>query len=44
MPTEPRPLHVSLVAVPEAAMSTLIGIYDVFNAFGLLAKTDPSIP
>lgn len=44
MPTEPRPLHVSLVAVPEAAMSTLVGIYDVLNAFGLLAKTDPSIP
>ena len=44
MPSEPRPLHVSLVAVPEAAMSTLIGIYDVLNAFGLLAKTDPAIP
>ncbi len=44
MPSEPRPLHVSLVAVPEAAMSTLVGIYDVLNAFGLLAKTDPSIP
>jgi transcriptional regulator GlxA family with amidase domain len=44
MPAENRPLHVSLVAVPEAAMSTLIGIYDVLNAFALLAKTDPSIP
>jgi transcriptional regulator GlxA family with amidase domain len=44
MPSEPRPLHVSLVAVPEAAMSTLVGIYDVLNAFALLAKTDPSIP
>jgi transcriptional regulator GlxA family with amidase domain len=44
MPSEPRPLHVSLVAVPEAAMSTLVGIYDVLNAFGLLAKTDPSVP
>ncbi|WP_428521116.1 GlxA family transcriptional regulator [Pseudorhodoplanes sp.] len=44
MPTEPRPLHVSLVAVPEAAMSTLVGIYDVLNAFGLLARTDPAIP
>lgn len=44
MPLEPRPLHVSLVAVPEAAMSTLVGIYDVLNAFGLLAKTDPAIP
>lgn len=44
MASETRPLHVSLVAVPEAAMSTLVGIYDVLNAFGLLAKTDPSIP
>jgi transcriptional regulator GlxA family with amidase domain len=44
MPSESRPLHVSLVAVPEAAMSTLIGIYDVLHAFGLLAKTDPAIP
>jgi transcriptional regulator GlxA family with amidase domain len=44
MPSKPRPLHVSLVAIPEAAMSTLIGIYDVLNAFGLLARTDPAIP
>jgi transcriptional regulator GlxA family with amidase domain len=44
MPGETRPLHVSLVAVPEAAMSTLVGIYDVLNAFALLAKADPSIP
>jgi transcriptional regulator GlxA family with amidase domain len=44
MASETRPLHVSLVAVPEAAMSTLVGIYDVLNAFGLLAKTDPAIP
>ncbi len=44
MPSKPRPLHVSLVAIPEAAMSTLIGIHDVLNAFGLLAGTDPAIP
>jgi transcriptional regulator GlxA family with amidase domain len=44
MPPQTRPLHVSLVALPEAAMSTLVGIYDVLNAFGLLAGTDPSIP
>jgi len=44
MPASSRPLHVSLVAVPEAAMSTLVGIYDVLNAFGLLAKTDPAVP
>jgi transcriptional regulator GlxA family with amidase domain len=29
------PRHVSLVAVPDAAVSTLFGIYDVINAFAL---------
>jgi transcriptional regulator GlxA family with amidase domain len=31
-----RPRRVSLVALPEAAVSTLTGIYDVLNAFTLL--------
>ena len=30
------PLHVSLVAIPEAVVSTLSGIFDVMNAFALL--------
>jgi transcriptional regulator GlxA family with amidase domain len=30
------PRHVSLVAVPEAAASTLFGIFDVINAFSLM--------
>lgn len=36
-PVEPRnkPLHVSVVALPEGAVSTLYGIYDVLNAFNL---------
>jgi len=34
--TELRSRHVSLVALPEAAVSTLTGIYDVLNAFTLL--------
>jgi transcriptional regulator GlxA family with amidase domain len=29
------PRHVSLVALPDAAVSTLFGIYDVMNAFAL---------
>ena len=29
------PCRVSLVAIPEVAISTLFGIYDVMNAFGL---------
>ena len=39
-----QPLHVSLVAIPDAVISTLSGIYDVLNAFGMLAETDPAIP
>ena len=30
------PLHVSLVALPDAVISTLSGIYDVMNAFALM--------
>jgi transcriptional regulator GlxA family with amidase domain len=32
--TGPKPRHVSIVALPEATVSTLYGIYDVMNAFG----------
>ncbi len=31
----PQPLHVSLVALPEAVVSTLSGIFDVMNAFAM---------
>ena len=31
-----EPLHVSLVALPEAVVSTLSGIYDVMNAFSMV--------
>lgn len=34
--TGTAPLHVSLVAIPEAVVSTLSGIYDVLNAFAIL--------
>jgi transcriptional regulator GlxA family with amidase domain len=33
--TTPSEHHVSLVALPDAVASTLFGIYDVMNAFGL---------
>lgn len=36
---EPRPYHVSLVALPDAAVSTIAGIYDVMNSVGLTAHT-----
>jgi transcriptional regulator GlxA family with amidase domain len=32
--------RVSLVALPDAAVSTLYGIYDVMNAFGLLGQAN----
>jgi transcriptional regulator GlxA family with amidase domain len=40
----PAPLHVSLIAIPDAAISTLSGIYDVLNSFAMLAEVDPAIP
>ncbi|QRM54425.1 helix-turn-helix domain-containing protein [Sinorhizobium sp. BG8] len=42
-----EPLHVSLVAVPEAVVSTLSGIFDVMNAFAILpipGRTSPAPP
>ena len=39
-----RPLHVSLVAIPDAVISTMSGIYDVLGAFRMLGRVDPSIP
>ena len=35
----PQPLSVSLVAVPDAVISTLGGIYDVLNAFDTMAAS-----
>ncbi|MDK1373293.1 helix-turn-helix domain-containing protein [Sinorhizobium sp. 6-70] len=34
--TGTHPLHVSLVAIPEAVVSTLSGIFDVMNAFAIV--------
>jgi transcriptional regulator GlxA family with amidase domain len=39
-----RPLHVSLIAIPDAVISTMTGIYDVLGAFRMLGRLDPSIP
>lgn len=38
--TQPR--HISLVALPDAAASTLFGIYDVMNAYALMSPTERS--
>ena len=40
LPTGPDPRHVSLVALPDAAVSTLTGIFDVLNAFALMEVPD----
>src|SRR5699024_6327852 len=34
--TASEPLHVSLVAIPEAVVSTLSGIFDVMNVFAMM--------
>jgi transcriptional regulator GlxA family with amidase domain len=39
-PTGSPPRHVSLVAIPEAAVSTLTGIFDVMNAFAVMPRSD----
>jgi transcriptional regulator GlxA family with amidase domain len=39
-----QPLHVSLIAIPDAVISTLSGIYDVLNAFKILAKAGDVFP
>lgn len=39
-----RPLHVSLVAIPDAVISTLSGIYDVLGSFRMFGRADPSLP
>jgi transcriptional regulator GlxA family with amidase domain len=39
-----RPLHVSLVAIPDAVISTLTGIYDVLGSFRMLGRVELSIP
>lgn len=44
MPGQSRPLHVSLVAIPDAVISTLTGIYDVLGSFRMLGRIDPALP
>jgi len=37
------PVHVSLVALPDAVVSTLFGIFDVMNAFPLMGASSPAL-
>ncbi|ASY63357.1 transcriptional regulator, AraC family [Sinorhizobium sojae CCBAU 05684] len=38
--TRSEPFHVSLVAIPEAVVSTLSGIFDVMNAFAMMPLSE----
>ena len=44
MPGQSRPLHVSIVAIPDAVVSTLSGIFDVLGCFRMMAGADPAMP
>jgi transcriptional regulator GlxA family with amidase domain len=44
MPAENQTCHVSIVAIPDAVISTLSGIYDVLNSFEMLAGWDEEMP
>ncbi|MCG8696054.1 MAG: helix-turn-helix domain-containing protein [Minwuiales bacterium] len=37
-------LHISLIAIPDAVISTLSGIYDVMNSFEMLAGAGYTLP
>ena len=44
MSDEKRRVHVSLLAIPEVMVSTLMGLYDVLNSLPLLATYDEALP
>lgn len=39
-----RPIHVSLVAIPDAMVSPLAGLFDVLNSFDLLGSFGDAVP
>lgn len=41
--TGTQPLHVSIVAIPDAVVSTLSGIFDVMNAFSVLPQSNEKL-
>ncbi|MEW5961958.1 MAG: helix-turn-helix domain-containing protein [Pseudomonadota bacterium] len=44
MSARASPLHVSLIAIPDAVISTITGIYDVLGAFRMLGPIDAALP
>jgi len=39
-----KSIHVSLIAIPDVMLSSLIGLFDVLNRFELLATFDKALP
>jgi transcriptional regulator GlxA family with amidase domain len=44
MPPADKRIHVSLVAVADAMVGSLAGMFDVLNGFGLLSTFDDAVP
>jgi len=44
MAAREQPLHVSLMAVPDAMVSPISGLYEVLSSFELLGSFDDSVP
>ena len=44
MPVSSGPMHVSLVAIPDAMVTPLSGLYDVLNCFEMLRSFDDAVP
>jgi len=44
MTSDKKPIHVSLVAIPDVMLSTLSSIYDVLNCFELLGSFGDAVP
>lgn len=42
--TAMKPLHVSILGLPEATHSTVAGLTDTFNVFGMLQGMDSALP
>ena len=44
MAQQVRPLRVSIVAVPEAQVTPLSGLFEILSSFGLLASLESDLP
>jgi len=44
MSQQTAPLRVSILAIPEAQVTPLSGLFEVLSSFGLLAALEPDVP